>query len=500
MVGIVAAQSIGEPTTQLALNSFHFSGVGSRGVITNTGVPRINEIINMSKDIKTPSMMIYLKKQYAQNKDVVMEVKNTLEYTEIKDILSHSEIMYLPDVKEGKYEEETFIYEAYEEMMSLMEIECPDSDSLSHWVLWMEFDREAMLQKGIYMQDIHEEIIKNCNVDTDIQCVIADMNSAHLTLRIRVRQNFEEGEDYIVFFRSLGDCLLTLPLRGVPGIRDAFPREISMVHYDENGSPELIKEWVLNTDGSNLIEVLCNDYVDHERTTTNDIAEIYNIFGIEGARYAIIREIETTISAGGASEIDYRHFSVLSDLMTYRGFVMQIQRHGFGKSPYIGPLGRATYEVMDKVLVTSSIFAEKDNMKGTSANIIMGQSVRSGTNAFDLLVNPEILPEHEEFVFSSENQEISISKNKNESDVEFTENKNFESVMNKVNSSQEVNLEDYMRDIENFPIQIEDSDFTFGYDIENTEEQTLPSATFDKIKLNIVKSTKTTNNRRRRKK
>jgi len=488
-------------------DTFHFAGVGAKAMITNSGVPRAQEIINMSKDIKTPSMVIYMKPEYAENRDAAIEVKNALEYTEIQDILAHSEIMYVPNVKGGKYEEEERAYEVFEEMLELMEMECDDPDSLSNWVLWMEFDREAMLQRGIYMQDVYDEIVKNCNVDTDIQCVVPDMNSSNLTMRIRVHQDFDEGEDYIAFFRSLGDCLLTLPLRGVPGIKKVVLDKESQVHYKEDGTPEIVKEWILRTTGSNMVEVLSNDYVDTVRTTTNDISEIHNLFGIEGARYAIIREIEATIANGGASEIDYRHFSVLADLMTYRGIVMQIQRHGFGKSPYISPLGRATYEVMDKVLISAGIFAEKDNMNGTSANIIAGQAVKTGTNAFDVLLNQDLLPDPVEARSSetllppepkvSEMAELTHSPAM--APLEDTEAFEFDEDFNL--ESKDIRLEDYMRDIGTRPVQVDDSDFTFGYDIEGFEEHALPAVKFQQdVQLNIVKSSQRNVTRRRRKK
>lgn len=489
-------------------DTFHFSGVGSKTMITNSGVPRVQEIINMSKDIKTPSMLIYLKPEYSTSREAAMEVKNALEYTEIQDILTNSEIIYATDPEDVDEKDER-IYEVYEEMMDIMEMECPDQESLSNWVLVMEFDREAMLQRGIYMQDVHEEIIKNCDVETDIQCVVPDMNSANLAMRIRVRQeSMDKEEDYISYFRSLGDCLLTLPLRGIPGIKKVVPTTDCHVRYSVDGSPEIVKEWILSTDGSNLIEVLSNEYVDPIRTTTNDISEILEIFGIEGARFAIIREMESTIAAGGASEVDYRHFSILADLMTYRGKVMQIQRHGFGKSPNIGPLGRATYEVMDKVLINAGIFSERDDMKGTSSNIICGQVPETGTNSFDLLLNQDMLPEPEEV-----GSNILLPEPKISNIMETTQSPGMEPLqgvdafefgedfMEKMNASKDIRLEDFMRTIESQPSQVEDSDFTFGYDIDNLEERSLPPAEFsDEIKLDIVKSKQVSVNRRRRKK
>ena len=60
MVGLVAAQSIGEPTTQMTLNTFHFAGVASKSNVTR-GVPRIGEILSLSENPKQPSTTIYLK-------------------------------------------------------------------------------------------------------------------------------------------------------------------------------------------------------------------------------------------------------------------------------------------------------------------------------------------------------------------------------------------------------------------------------------------------------
>jgi DNA-directed RNA polymerase II subunit RPB1 len=506
MVGVIAAQSIGEPLTQMTLNTFHFSGLGAKAVLTTSGVPRIQEIINMSKEIKTPSMTIYFKPQYAGNKEIAFEVKNQIEYTEIKDLLLTSEIIYLPDKSKGKFEEEEEQFRVFQEIAELTDTQCPSVDSLSNWVLWMEFDREMMVRKNIYMSDIQEEIVKNCNVDTDIHCVVSNMNSKHLTLRIRVTRSLEEGEGYISFFRHLADCLGTVSLRGIPDIRDVQPDEVKRIDYEPDGTMKSVDEWVLRTNGSNLIAVLSNDYVDVVRTTTNDITEIRSLFGIEGTRNAIIRELNNTIYEGASKVVNNRHYSILADLMTYRGKVMQIQRNGFGKSPYIGPLGRATYEVMDKVLVTAGIFAEEDDMEGTSSNIIAGQGVKAGTNAFDLYINKNLLPtsKQEQNTLFPPEQNVSDRPEANFSPaitpLEAPENFVFDDdFREKMNSSKEVRLEDYIQAISAQTIAADDNDFNFGYGISGMEEHVLPETNIGNIEISIVKSDNNVRNRRRRK-
>ena len=65
MVGSIAAQSIGEPATQMTLNTFHNAGNSAKNV--TLGVPRLKEIINVAKNIKTPSMKIYLLPKYRKS-------------------------------------------------------------------------------------------------------------------------------------------------------------------------------------------------------------------------------------------------------------------------------------------------------------------------------------------------------------------------------------------------------------------------------------------------
>jgi DNA-directed RNA polymerase II subunit RPB1 len=470
MVGIIAAQSIGEPVTQLTLNAFHHTGGKKGAVLTTAGVPRILEIIGMTKSIKTPSMLIYLKEQYCQNKDVALKLKNEIEYTKLEDLILTSKIFYLPDKASGVYPEDKKENEIFREINEVTKTQCLDDDSLSNWVLWVEFNREAMLDKGVYMQDIKDEINKNCNVGTEIQCIISNMNSEHLTLRVRIKKQTSEDDEQISFFKNLGDCLLSLRLRGIDNINKVEIDEKRKVVYNQDGKQEIIEEYVLNTDGSNLYSILSNKYVDEVRTTTNDISEIHNLFGIEGTRSAIIREINDTIKAGASATINNRHYAILADLMTHRGVVMQIQSSGFGKSPNVGPLGRASFEVMDQVLITAGIFAKKDNMQGTSSNVIFAQGVKAGTNSFELCINKNLLPEPK------------VEKS-------FIDNMN----------TKELKLDNYLKTIEKESTIVDDTDFNFGYGILNLEEHKLPESNVKNIELNIVKSNNVKRTKKRRK-
>lgn len=486
------------------LSQFHYAGVGGKAVVTNSGVSRFEEIIRLSDNIKTPSMLIYLKPEYAQNRDLALKVKNEIEFTQLKDILLQSQILYLPEARGGKYEAEKESYDLYQELSEMMELECQNQENLSNWVLWMEFDQNVMISKGIYMQDVQEVIMTNCNVDMDIQCVFSDMNSGNLTLRVRVRQDFEEGTDYVSFFREMGDCLLNLTLRGITGIHKVGMTQEHRIIYDPDGTHRNVQEWVLNTDGSNLIEVLSNEYVDEERTTTNNIMEVYKVFGLDATRNAIIQELVTTFREGDAKDVAMRHMTILADIMCYRGLLMKIDRHGFGNSPYMGPLSRASFEIMDRVLVTSGVFAEKDNMRGTSSNIIAGQAVMSGTNCFNLYINEALLPKHNLVAPSPAIQPSVAPKLPSKRELPALEDESafeFEDLEEK-KSTTGSGLVNYLRDITVQSTDVTDNDFLFGYDMMNMEENRLPETQVETIDVNIIKSKdgETKQRRRRNKK
>ena len=93
-VGAIAAQSIGEPATQMTLNTFHYAGVSSKNV--TLGVPRLKEIINIAKKTKTPSLTVFLKEKYARDSEAAKGVQCNLEHTTLRKVTAATEIYYDP--------------------------------------------------------------------------------------------------------------------------------------------------------------------------------------------------------------------------------------------------------------------------------------------------------------------------------------------------------------------------------------------------------------------
>jgi len=441
MVGAIAAQSIGEPSTQLTLNTFHLSGTKAN---VTEGVPRLSEIISVSKDILKPIMNIYLKDDYSESMEKANTLASQIEYTKIGDLVVETDILYEAQ-KESSMEEDIEFIKTYYEFNEMFDLDIKDVENLSNWVLRIIFDKELMMNKDITMSEIQTAIIQNVTAEDSVQCIFSDDNSGDLVMRIRIRNDLD-NDNYIVFLDEFEKSVRNITLRGIPGVPKVFPMEANQVKYNPDSTYTNKKVWKLISEGSNLIDIMKNDFVDPTITDTNNISEILDILGLEAARNAIIQE---TTAVFISVKINYRHIALLADCMCARGSIMKIHRFGINRSPDHGVVARASFEEINDVLITASLFSSKDNMKGTSANIMMGQMVKAGTNAFNLLLDEEILTNIKINDSQDNEEESSLNVNQVDNDIEQM-------------------YEDHDEDL-----AVTDSDFDFGYHLDDTDEYDL---------------------------
>ena len=362
-------------------DTFHNAGVGAKALVTSTGVPRIKEIINVAKTIKSPSMEIYLKDEYSADIAGAKYVCNYIGFTKLQDIVERTMIIYENRNDETSIEEDVEYIRTYQEFADAIGIPICPTDQTSNWILRVVFNKEKMMNKNIYLSDIQDVIQRNSGED-DIICIFSDDNAKELMMRIRIREDSHDG-DYLEFLHELEKILMGITIRGIPNIEQVEPTMCKKIVYREDGSYNQTTEWYLQTIGVNLLDVLMkeNDKIDSNRTLSNDIHEINEIFGIEATRTIIIRELTKMQDY----EVNYRHLSLLGDIMTHRGIIMPIERHGINRSGERGAIAKATFEESTEILVKASTFAEKDKMGGVSANVMFGQLPKVGTNSFDIL-------------------------------------------------------------------------------------------------------------------
>uniref|UniRef100_K3ZN27 DNA-directed RNA polymerase subunit n=1 Tax=Setaria italica TaxID=4555 RepID=K3ZN27_SETIT len=389
MIGCVAAQSIGEPATQMTLNTFHYAGVSAKNV--TLGVPRLREIINVAKKIKTPSLSVYLKPEVNKNKELAKDVQCALEYTTLRSVTHATEVWYDPDPTETIIEEDVEFVRSYYEMPD----EDIDLDKISPWLLRIELDREMMVDKKLSMADIAEKI--NREFEDDLSCIFSDDNADKLILRLRITNDEasngdmrDESAEDDVFLKKIESNMLTeMALRGIPNISKVFIKNVKINKFDENGGFKSFEEWMLDTDGVNLLAVMGHGDVDATRTTSNHLIEVIEVLGIEAVRRALLDELRVVISFDG-SYVNYRHLAILCDTMTYRGHLMAITRHGINRND-TGPLMRCSFEETVDILLDAAVYAESDHLRGVTENIMLGHLAPIGTGGCTLFLNDEML-------------------------------------------------------------------------------------------------------------
>jgi DNA-directed RNA polymerase subunit A' len=314
-VGIVAAQSIGEPGTQMTLRTFHYAGVAELNV--TLGLPRLIEIVDARKSPSTPVMNIYLTSKYGRSEKKAREVAQKLTYTVIDDVIDSVNV----DLREE--------------------------------AVRITLDPERMETLGVGAKDVEKAIPYSYTKEED--------NTYLISLEEDKARDPEPIIEHVTEAR----------IKGIPEIK----RVLTTV---EDG------EWVIRTDGSNLEGVLRIDGVDPTRTTTNNIHEIAEIFGIEAARNTLIKEAHAVLTEQGL-DVDIRHVMLVSDIMTKTGEVQQIGRHGISGDKS-SVLAKAAFELTIQHLVEAAIKGETDPLKGVIENIIVGQSMPLGTGSVELFM------------------------------------------------------------------------------------------------------------------
>jgi DNA-directed RNA polymerase II subunit RPB1 len=395
MVGVLAAQSIGEPATQMTLNTFHFAGVSSKNV--TLGVPRLKEILNIAANIKTPSMLVrQTNKKGGQQEAKVL--RSRIELTTLRNLTQSVELYYDPDIQSTLVEADQDMVESY----FIVPEEDEVIESQSKWLLRVILDRKKLLDKNISIGEVAGKI--KAEFAPNLAVIFSDENADEQVMRVRfiwdgnLKQDDDEDEDERDerWMRKLEYHLLDeVILRGVTGVERAFIREDNVVVENEDRSLILsksdprCKEWVLDTTGTALAKVLAIEGVDSTKTYSNSFIEILGVLGIEAARAGLLHELGMVLSFDG-SYVNHRHMALLVDIMTQRGMLMAITRHGINRND-TGALMRCSFEETVEILLEAAGFGELDDCRGVSENIMLGQLAPMGTGEFDVVMDSSML-------------------------------------------------------------------------------------------------------------
>jgi len=327
-VGAVAAQSIGEPGTQMTLKTFHFAGVAEFNV--TLGLPRLIEIVDARRNPSTPTMNVYLDEEHREKEKHARNVAQQIEQTRVERVAETVEI----DLAEGG--------------------------------IVVNLNPNLLEDKATTAVLVAERL-------DDVRPTLGEV--AQDGNRIIVAPELREGEEamHMAKLQKTFDKVRNGLIKGQDGIKRVLIKKEG-------------PEWVLYTEGTNLKGVLRTKGVDTTRTISNHIHEIAETLGIEAARQVIINEAKEVLDEQGL-DVDIRHIMLVADLMTATGEIRQIGRHGIsGEQSSV--LARAAFEVTVRHLIQASILGEEDNLLGITENVIIGQSIPLGTGSIDLFMSP----------------------------------------------------------------------------------------------------------------
>jgi DNA-directed RNA polymerase subunit A" len=313
-VGLVGAESIGEPGTQMTLNTFHLAGVAE--VQVTTGLPRIIEVFDARKEIKTPMMEIYLKSPHNKNMEKIRK--------------------FAARIKEMKFEE--FVSEY--------------SLSIFDQTLKVILNKSLLEDNGLVAKDLIK-LIKT-------KAKGFNLTSQNEEILFTHKGKTEEIKDLYAIKEKIKD----IKVGGVKGLKQVLP-----VKRNE--------EYVVLTSGNNLKDVLALPEVDSNRTTSNDIYEIYKVLGIEAARQAIINEVYKVVESQGLN-VNIRHIMLVADVMCASGVVKGVTRYGV-VSEKASVLARASFETPLKHLFNAALEGEVDDLTSVVENVMINQPVPIGT-------------------------------------------------------------------------------------------------------------------------
>lgn len=419
------------------LNTFHFAGVASKSNVTR-GVPRIEEILSLSASMKNPSLTVYLKEEEQTDKDKANVIQYMLEHTKLAEIVLNVSICFDPDDLNTMVKEDYATmtqYRAFEQMVE----ECMGKGGeggeggeeakeevvveKSKWIIRLELDPDGMLEKNITMDDVHFTL--NNLYKEEISCVYSDYNADKLVFRIRMnnilkhamggkaggkksKANPLDQTDQIYLLKNFQEQLLNgIVLRGVKNLNKVILRKIKNNLTERGGS--FVKEdiWVLDTVGTNLLEVLGLDYIDSRRTVSNDLTEIFKVLGVEATRQCLYNELSEVLEFDGAY-VNSHHMGLLCDRMAVNSKMTSIFRHGINNDD-IGPIAKASFEETPEMFLKAARHAELDVVRGISANIMCGQEGMYGTSAFQVMLDMNQMMELEEttkYEFQEEEGEL----------------------------------------------------------------------------------------------
>jgi DNA-directed RNA polymerase II subunit RPB1 len=386
-VGIIAAQCVSEPMTQYVLDSKHRTG-GGGGSKTNT-IDRIKEILGAkdTEKMKNPSMTIMVDKQYENIKLKVQEIANHIEMMDLMRFISATRIFFedYGNPIHSKYTHESKMIKNFEKYNVGIDI----PNDITKWCIRFNINKEEMILNSMKLETIITVLrIKYPSIffvytpenvdEIIIRCYIQNTISKHGASKI--------DEEFVI---NLMNEIQKTVIRGVHGIKSTNVINLVKSYIDDEGAISTKITYGIATNGTNLEDIMDNEYIDKYRSQTDSILEFESMFGIEAARHKIINELRKEMS-----DVSKEHCTIYADEMTYSGHVTSIHRTGLQKREMNNVTLRLSFQSPIQVIENAATDGLIDKISGISGPLIMGSSPNIGTTYNKIIVNEQFVDEY----------------------------------------------------------------------------------------------------------
>jgi DNA-directed RNA polymerase subunit A" len=342
-------------------DTFHKAGSGEK--TATTGVPRVEEMLNATKDPKSVNCIVYTKDHHKS----LSELRKTIGHKVVE--ITFSSITKQCDIIMDK--EPDNWYKAFEILHGDSYKQFTDCLSLK---LDMDILYEYKLDMKMIMNILSEEY-------SDMSCVFSPDNIGQLDIFVDT-SNIDLPENRLDFINTdnareiyleevVQPILYKIVICGIPGIENIF----------FNDDPNKFE-----TNGSNYKKLLGLSFVDDTLTVSNNVWDIYNTLGVEAARQFLIEEFMELCTG-----INRCHIQLLSEKMTYSGSISSISRYTM-RNEDCGPMGKASFEETMDNFLKAGAYGQKEATRGVSASIICGKRANIGTGVCELMMDVKALP------------------------------------------------------------------------------------------------------------
>jgi DNA-directed RNA polymerase II subunit RPB1 len=421
------------------LNTKHSSGAGVSGM---QGIPRLNEILRKTENIKTPLMYIYLNTNKQDDKELAYKIGAYLKYTVLKDIVKKIDIVFDSDLEDNYMIDDKILIKGAMNLYGNFNIK-PEN---LPWLYRFEISKEALYEKKLNMLEIKTKFINfwdELSTDKSMNksyrelikriingCIMTTNDNAN-KLYVHIRFDISDFDSSILL--DIQNMILySFKLKGIDNINDVaeIDKKLYLNFNKDTGDIESKQEYIITTDGINMNKLRYIKHIDNNRAYNNEINTIYRLYGIEAARKALVKEVNMVFTGG--LKLNYHHISILCDVMTNTGEIVSIDRHGFGRMD-TDPLAKASFERTVEMLINSAVFGEEDKVQSVSSRLIMGRAIRCGTGFPEILIDTDIL-ENTEY---NDNELTTMIKNSIDT-LKFNENTLINDIINRTKESNEV--------------------------------------------------------------